>query len=613
MFDRRRFLQSSAAGAVCAALPAWPSGAAAPVDGASAAGRSPQLAALFDAFFEQGLRLHPEGATQLGLDKGADAGLRYKLSDLSAAGRAAAKAQTRDQLALLSTIDRDTLSPADRIDYDVVLYTRQSSAAVEAFDFGGSGYGPSPYVVSQITGAYQSVPDFLDTKHRIETSGDADAYLARLTAFGGQLDAETERMRHDAGMGIVPPDFILDLTLAQMGKLRRPAEQALVVTSIARRAAAKGLAAHYGADAAKIYEATVLPALDRQIAEAQALRTKATHDAGLSSRPEGSAFYEVALHTTTTTRLSPAEVHRFGLDQAKTIASRLDGLLRAQGFTTGTVGERMAALYKDPRQLYPNTDAGKAQAIDYCNGRLAAIRGRLPAYFKRLPPYQFEVRRVPPQTEAGAASAFSQGPAIDGSRPGLVYFNLHDSAEWPRFCLATTVYHEGLPGHQLEGGLALSNTGLPTIRKAGGFSGYAEGWALYAEQLADEMGMYDDDPLGRLGYLKFQLFRANRCVVDTGIHTLGWSREKAIAYFVEQDGEAPGFAAREVERYCSTPGQACSYKLGHSVFTGLRDEARARMGQRFRIQDFHEAVLASGRLPLDILQQVGDAWIGSVA
>ena len=242
-----------------------------------------------------------------------------------------------------------------------------------------------------------------------------------------------------------------------------------------------------------------------------------------------------------------------------------------------------------------------------------AIRTKLAGVFNRVPPYQFEVRRVPPQTEAGAASAFSQSPAIDGSRPGLVYFNLHDSAEWPKFCLATTVYHEGLPGHQMEGGLALSNTALPLIRKTGGFSGYGEGWALYAEQLADEIGMYDDDPLGRLGYLKFQLFRANRCVVDTGIHHLRWSREQAIAYFVEQEGEAPGFATREVERYCATPGQAASYKIGHSTFTAIREKAKARLGARFDIKAFHDAVLAHGRVPLEILQQIGDRWVATLA
>ncbi|WP_419827863.1 DUF885 domain-containing protein [Sphingomonas sp.] len=600
MLDRRAFLLASGASAVSATMPVI----AAPPP----AGRSPTLAKLLDGFFEAGLRRRPESATQLGLDKGADADLRARLTDLSDAGRAAQRAETQRELARLGTIDRATLSPADRLDYDVVLYTRRSAADVQRFDFGGSGYGPSPYVVSQQTGAYQSVPDFLDTKHPIATAADADAYLSRLSAFATQLDAETARMRHDEGVGVVPPDFILDLTLAQMAKLRVPASQALVVTSLARRATAKGLGDTYGARATTIYEREVLPAIDRQIAEIQSLRAKATHDAGLWRLRQGEDFYSVALRTTTTDSRSPEDVHRFGLDEARAISSRLDAELRRQGMTKGGIGKRMAALYKNPAQLYPNTDAGKAQAIAYCNAKLDAIRAKLPTAFKRIPQYQFEVRRVPPQTEAGAASAFSQSPALDGSRPGLVYFNLRDAAEWPKFCLATTVYHEGLPGHQFEGGLALSNTDLPRIRKTGGFSGYAEGWALYAEQLADEIGMYDDDPLGRLGYLKFQLFRANRCVVDTGIHHYRWGREKAVAYFVEQEGEALGFAAREVERYCVTPGQACSYKIGHSVFTGLREQAKANMGQRFSLPDWHEAVLGLGRVPLDILRQENEAW-----
>ncbi len=600
MLDRRAFLLTTAATGAAAALPAR----AAPVPG-----ENPELAALFDAFFQEGLRQRPEGATQLGLDKGPNADLRAKLSDASDAGRAADKALTQDQLRRLAMIDRSRLSPSDRLDYDVVKYTRESSAAVQAFDFGGGGYGPSPYVVSQQTGAYQSVPDFLDTKHPVETSADADAYLARLTAFGKQLDDQTTRLRHDAGIGVVPPDFLLDTTLVQMRALLVPAGEAQVVQSLARRAAAKGLGDKYTSGAAVIYAETVLPALQRQADTVASLRRTARHDAGVWQFARGREFYEVALHNTTTTRYSPQEVHDIGLAQAKEIGARLDGLLRKQGMTQGTVGQRMAALYKDPSQLYPNTDAGKADEIAYCNARLAAIRPKLPTVFSRMPDYRFEVRRVPAATEAGAASAFSQSPPLDGSRPGLVYFNLHDSAEWPKFCLSTTVFHEGLPGHQFEGGLALGNAKLPLIRKAGGFSGYGEGWALYAEQLADEIGMYDDDPLGRLGYLKFQLFRANRCVVDTGIHYLKWSREQAIQYFVDQDGEAPGFATREVERYCTNPGQACSYKLGHTVFTGLRAKARAAMGPRFDIKAFHDAVLDCGRVPLDILQKVGDDWI----
>ncbi|MGX0585024.1 DUF885 domain-containing protein [Sphingomonas sanguinis] len=598
MIDRRHFLGGSAALAVAAGS-----------EGVVAQNTpSRQLTALFDTLVQEQLRRSPEAATNLGLDTGANADLRSKLSDQSPAGIAAAKAATRADLTRLEAIDPASLSPEERIDLESVLYTRRSAQAVQAFDFGGSSYGPSPYVVSQLSGAYQSVPDFLDTKHKITSAGDADAYLMRLRAFASQMDAQTERMRHDAGQGVVPPDFILDLALEQMAKSRQPASDALVVQSLARRATDKGLGDRYAQQATQIYDAEILPALDRQIAYAKTLRAKATHDAGVWKLREGAAYYPVALKANTTTSFSPDEVHRFGREQAAMLSARLDTLLKKQGFTKGTVGQRMAALYKNPDQLYPNTDEGKRAAIAYCNARLDAIRTRLPQVFERIPPYGFEVRRVPPQTEAGAAAAFAQGPAIDGSRPGLVYFNLKDSADWPKFCLATTVYHEGLPGHQMEGGLALSNTRLPLIRKINGFSGYGEGWALYAEQLADEIGMYDDDPLGQLGYLKFLLFRANRCVVDTGLHHLRWTREQAIRHFVEAEGEAEGFATREVERYCVNPGQAASYKLGHSVFVDIRDLAKKQKGAAFDLKAFHTAVLRHGRVPLDVLRRIGEEW-----
>ena len=596
--DRRDFLAGTAAATTLAALPA------------TAQPASP-LAALFDDLVQAQLRRSPESATNLGLDTGANADLRAKLSDQSAAAIAANRAATTAELARIDAVDKAALTPEDRIDLECVRYARASAAAVQRFDFGGSSYGPSPYVVSQLSGAYQSVPDFLDTKHKIDTAGDADAYLLRLRAFAKQIDDQTLRMRHDAGVGVAPPDFILDLALEQMGKTRVPAADALVVKSLARRAAAKGLGDRYAADAARLWTAEVLPALDRQIAYARELRAKATHDAGVWKLPQGAAFYPVALHATTTTALSPQEVHRFGLDQAKAISARLDGELRKLGYTKGSVGARMTALAQDPAQLFPNTDAGKVEAIAYCNARLAAIRGRLPQVFERLPAYTFEVRRVPLQTEAGSAGAFAQPPSLDGKRPGLVYFNLKDSADWPKFDLATTTYHEGLPGHQLEGGLALSNTRLPLIRKIGGFSGYGEGWALYAEQLADEIGMYDDDPLGRLGYLKAQLFRANRCVVDTGLHHYRWPREKAVQYFVDAQGDTPGDAGREIDRYCVNPGQAASYKLGHSTFVAIRDKAKAKQGASFDVKAYHSAVLRYGRVPLDVLTRIGDDWLAS--
>jgi uncharacterized protein (DUF885 family) len=596
MLNRRQLLATTAAVAALPALgvpPAWADAS--------------QLNTLMDVFFQENLNLNPESATQLGLDKGDNAALKSRLRDESEAGIAEAKSLTASQMTRLKRIDAASLTGMDRVNYDTIAYTLDSRLRVNAFDFGGTSYGPSPYAVSQQSGAYQSVPDFLDTKHRIETAADADAYLARLDAFVGELDANTDRMKHDDTMGIVPPDFILDRTLEQLSATRTTSDKSQLVTSLARRAKDKGLSDDYATKAAALYDAKIGPALDRQIDEAKALRAKAKHDAGVGHLPEGEAFYAAALRSNTTTSLSPDQIHKLGLDQGKEIASRIDALLKKQGMTKGTVGQRILALYD--QEVYPNTDDGKAQCIAYCNQRLAEIRPHLPSVFKRVPEYKFEVRRVPLATEPGAASAFSQGPALDGSRPGIVYFNLHDSAEWPKWCLSTTVFHEGLPGHQLEGGLALSNKDLPLIRKASGFAGYAEGWALYAEQLADEIGMYDDDPLGRIGYLQFQLFRANRCVVDTGLHHLGWSREQAIKFFTDTGGSKPSFAAREVERYCVNPGQACSYKLGHTVWTHAREKAKKALGARFDIKDFHEAGLNCGRVPLDVLTGVIDRYI----
>lgn len=599
MLDRRELLGSAAAAAALAPL-------ARAAAGTDEAGR---LNALFDDFFQSDLRRNPEAATQLGLDKGANDDLKWRLRDESLRGVATHRQDTLDQLRRLEAVDRAALGGGDRVNYDTVLYTLRSRAAVQAFDFGGTSYGPSPYVISQQSGAYQSVPDFLDTKHRLQDHSDAEAYLNRISAFANQMDQETDRLRHDSAKGVTPPDFILDLTLAQMAALDRPADQCVLVASIARRAAALGFGDAYGKNAARLFEQRARPALQRQMAVVKTLRQSATHAAGIGRLKDGPAFYAAALKATTTTSLSPDEIHKLGLDQAAEISARIDGLLKAQGLTQGTVAERIKGLYANPASFFPNTDEGKAAAIAYCNGRLDAIRPKLPSLFNRLPPYRFEVRRVPPATEAGAASAFSQGPAMDGSRPGLVYVNLRDTAEWPKWSLPSVIFHEGLPGHQLEGGLALSNTGLPMIRKTGMFSGYAEGWALYAEQLADEIGMYEDDPMGRIGYLRFQLFRAGRCVVDTGLHHMGWSREQAIAYFGALEADAPGFAAREVERYCVNPGQACSYKLGHTVWTAQRDKAKAALGARFDIKAFHAAGLGCGRTPLEVLEGVIGDWV----
>jgi uncharacterized protein (DUF885 family) len=603
MLDRRQLLS---AGASAAALAFAPAVRAAP------GGEGARLTALLDAFFQENLQRQPESATELALDKGANAGLKSKLEDVSAAGMAREKAANLDQIRRLKTIDRRRLSGMDAVNYDTVRYVAEATQPLLDPDIGGrDGFSPSCYVISPITGAYQRIPNFLDEKHSIATTQDADDYLARLDGFGTALDQNTDRFRHDVGKGIVPPDFLLDITLGQIAALRTSGEASDLVKSVDRRARAKGLGEGYGARAARIYDAKVGPALDRQMAALKAARAGAVHDAGVWRFKDGPAFYAANLKYTTTTSMTPEEVHRLGLDQAKEYGARLDELLRRQGLTQGTVGQRIQALYKDPGYYFPNTDPGRAQLLAYLQDRLTQVKARLPTMFSRLPHQQIEARRVPPAIEDGSPLAYSESAPMDRSRPGVIYFNLKDTAEWPKWNLPSTLYHEGLPGHQLQGGLAQESQGIPILRKNMYFSGYGEGWALYAEQLASELGMYEDDPLGEIGWRKAQIFRAGRCVVDTGMHTMRWSREQAIEYLMGLDGDALGSTTREVQRYCAIPAQACSYKIGHTFWNRQRERAKAALGPRFDIKAFHDAGLLSGAMPLDVLADAIGGYIAS--
>lgn len=614
MLNRRVFLSNTAVVGLIALAPRALSAAAPVTPGPVPGGApSPALLATFDRIFERDLGLHPETATTLGLDNGARYRFKSRLGNQGSDGRAAERAATRLNIRELEAFRATPLNDDDRISLETVLYSQHATRDLQQFDYGDCTNTISPYVVSPLSGSCQWIPDFLDTRHSIDTKADAEAYLDRLAQFATAIDQNTARWRHDVNLGVTPPDYLLDTTIAQLVSGRAAPDKAQVVTSLASRAQAKGLGEDYGKRAERIYHDRVGPAIDRQVAFARALRTRVGHDGGVWRFRDGAAYYDAALRGNTTVGYNAEEVHAFGLDQAAAIRSRIDGLLKEQGFTKGSIGERLAALYQVKGQGFPNTDAGKVEAIAYANACLDAVRAKLRTYFSDPVQHAIEVRRVPPQVEAGSPFAYSEAPPLDGSRPGYVWINLQNTATMPKFCLATTVYHEGLPGHQLETGLYTHSTTIPLIRKMLYFSGYAEGWALYAEQLADEIGMYDDDPLGRIGYLKFQLFRANRCVVDTGLHHMRWSREKAIDYFVQQDGEEPNFAQREIDRYTAMPGQACGYKLGHSVFQDIRERAKTQLGARFDLKSYHRAVLQHGRVPLDVLRAIGDRWIASLA
>lgn len=600
---RRQFLQGVSA---LAAAAASSSARAAPAPGSEDA----RLRALLDAFWEEDLDAAPELATSLGLDTGARAGQRARLTDQSRGAREAWVAEHRKRLGRLAAIDAGKLSPAARVDRDVVAYAYAEVADGGAkYRFGegpaGFSYAPySPYVVSQLSGAYQSVPDFLDSNHPVKTAADAEAYLARLEAFPAALDANTANLKTDAAGGVLPPDFALDATLGQLGRLRAaPPEASGLAASLADRARAAGIAGDWRARAAGIVADKVYPALDRQIAALTALRPTATHDAGIWKIPDGEAFYADALAFQTTTRRSPADTHAVGLQQVAELNARIDALLKAQGLTTGTVGERLTALNKRPDQLYPNTDAGRAELIKALNEQTEAMRAKMPLAFQTLPKAPVEIVRVPPEIQDGAPNGYATPPTLDGSRPGRFYINLKDTAEWPKYTLPSLTYHEALPGHQWEGAIALMSD-APMLRKVSiGFAAYGEGWALYAEQLADELGAYEGDPLGKIGFLQSLQFRAVRIVVDTGMHAMKWSREKATDYMVEMTGMPRTRVQREIDRYCIWPGQACSYKVGHTEWVRIREEAKARAGAKFDLKAFHD-VLRNGGMPLVVLEQV---------
>ena len=609
MLNRRDLLLTAAASALMSALPTTVRPAAAapkPVDLTEAA----RMNALFDSFVQASLQRQPEEATSLGLDTGALAPLKSKLTDASLAAVAKEKTDNAKHLAELKAIDRSKLSPFDQASYDTVMFTLAiEDEANRAFDYGGNGAG-APYVLSQLTGSYQSTPDFLDTQHTIETKEDADAYLARMDAFATMMDQEMEQVRHDVGLGVTPPDFVIDKMLMQMDEfLKTPAEKATIVQSLVRRAAAHDLSGDYGQHAGTIYITKILPALGRQAAFFKDARPKAVHEAGVARLPQGGEYYRVSLKQYTTSSITPDEVHQTGLDLVASLTAEIDGLLKAQNLTRGSVGARLAAMTADPKYLYENTDAAKDKLIGDLNAKVVVVQGKLPQFFGTLPKAKVEIRRVPKAIEAGAPGGYYQPGSLDGSRPGAYYINLRDTAELPNWTLPSLTYHEAIPGHHLQLTLANEMKDLPLIRKMIWFSGYGEGWALYAEQLAVEMGMYANDPMGHVGQLHDAMLRAVRLVVDSGMHAKGWSREKAVGYYVDALGDKESSAITEVERYCVWPGQACSYMVGKLTWLKARERARQALGDKYDIRQFHDAGLLSGALPLAVLETVIDDYV----
>lgn len=578
---------------------------------------SQQLQSVLDGIVTSVLQEAPEIATSLAVSEEIAGGkFSDRLNDYSTDGLARQVKVVENARAALNELDRGKLSPVDQVSYEVVGTSVDDMIAGAKFGYGTYGFTPPrPYVVSQIDGAYVEIPDFLDSQHQVRNEQDAQDYLARVKAFATVLDQETARIKADADKGIVPPDFVIDGSVKQLESFAKlaPADTVLVQSLQRKVADAKVDEAKQKELVASTEAAVkdqVLPAYRRQIEQLRAIRASATRDAGVWRLPQGSQLYAVALRSWNTTALSPDEIHDMGLRLIEQLDREMDAILDAQGLTKGTVAERVQKLAKDPKQLYANTDAGRAELLRALNQQIADLQPLLEQNFGQLAQAKLDIRRVPQYIEAGAPGGYYMFPALDGSRPGAYYINLRDTAEWPKFTLPTLTYHEGNPGHHWQSAIAQESKGLHLLRSSIlDFSGYSEGWGLYSEQLADEMGVYAKDPLGRLGYLQSMAFRAARLVVDTGLHHKKWSREQAIDYMVSVTGDQRSSITTEVERYSVWPGQATAYMVGRETIQRLREDARARLGDRFDIKGFHDVVLTNGAMPLSVLERVVNDWV----
>jgi uncharacterized protein (DUF885 family) len=556
--------------------------------------------ALLDGFADSLLRLLPESATSLGIDTGTRAALRSQLADRSAEGQQRVAKQLRAALDQVNAFNTSGLAHATRTSVEVVRSAYATSLAGFALPYGDitvGGWRNTPYVVIQNVGAYLDVPRFLDSDHRIENAADAEAYLARLRSYATQLDGELGRLQAARATGLVPPAFLIDKALGQMSLSAKNArEGGTIVGSIERRS--KHIPGDWGERARTIAVQDIVPALERQLRELQAQRAIATNDAGISARPHGEEFYRWALKASTTTNLSPDQVHEMGKSELQRLHAQMDAILKEIGYSQGTVGERMTALAKDPRYKFSEGDQGRAEIMAFINNRLDWIRAQMPRAFNKLVSPNMEVKRLPPEEEPGAPGAYGGAGSIDGKIPGRFWINLRTTNLHSKYSLADLTFHEAIPGHIWQGEYTHD---MPLIRQLLSFNAYSEGWGLYAEQLADELGAYENDRVGRLGYLQSIAFRACRLVVDTGIHAKGWTREQGVKFFVDLNGSNPDEVASEVDRYCSWPGQACGYKVGHSEINRQRQKVTTALGPKFDMKAFNDTVVLGGNVPLDVL------------
>jgi uncharacterized protein (DUF885 family) len=476
----------------------------------------------------------------------------------------------------------------------------------------------SGYRVNQISGVTVNMPQFLTDTHVIKNEKSVRRYLSRLREFGRVLRETHARVIDDRANGVIPPDFVIEKALVGMNKfIEGGAENSPLVTTLGPKVdeledVDETAAAAFINEAIQLVSSEVIPGYEAIIGLFESMLPEATHDAGIWRLPNGEAIYAANLRSNTTTQYSPEEIHATGLAEVDRIEGEMLDILDSQGVMGDSFAERIRVLMDDPAHQFPNTDEGRAEMIAYLEAFDQKVMAIAADYFVTIPPQPLEIVRVPEYSQDSSPGGYYNGPALDGSRPGRFYINQKDTADNPRWTLPTLMIHEGSPGHHFQISTSQLIEGVPLLRRLSPFNAFSEGWALYSERIAKtDMGLYDDDPLGDLGRLQAEMFRAVRLVVDTGMHAKRWSREQAIEYMTAKTGMTNEEVTREIERYVVWPGQATAYKTGQLALLEMREDTEDALGERFSLRDFHEAVLMNGAMPLDILKETMADWTAS--
>lgn len=552
----------------------------------------------------------PEALTYMGLD-----GIPFidkhshKLADYTEAQWDVSLGKARDMKNGLDQFDPKELEGQDLLSYEITKWFLEDQLANTDIRY-------TSYPISQLSGPHVNLPSFLTDRHAIKNRKSAENYLARLREFGRVLNETHEMVDTHTEKGVIPPDFIVNKTIGVLEAFIEDgaAENPLVTTLPERLEKVESLSedtrTDMVAEAEKIVSDVVIPGYQKLIAQQKALLPKTNSDAGIYRIPHGEKIYATAVRSNTTTDFSADDLHNTGLSEVARIEAAMDKILIGQGLTEGTVSERVRVLMEDPDQIFPNTDEGRAAMIDYLVELNEDIMSKAGDYFVTLPPQELEIKRVPEFSQDSAPGGYYQGPGIFDGTPGRFYINQKDTADNPKWTLPTLLYHEAAPGHHFQISRSQMIEDVPFLRKMSPFTAYTEGWALYAERVAaEDMGLYADNPLGDLGRLQAEQFRAVRLVVDTGLHHKRWTREQAIDYMVSKTGMTEAEVTREIERYVVWPGQALAYKTGQLAILRMRARAEEQLGEKFNLRQFNEMILEDGAMPLGILDREVDKWI----